>query len=323
MPPDDDRPLSDDDSRAGPGDEVIEHIPWDRLTVNAPERPPWLPYLLGAVVAVAAAVAILTFRTTPSEPSVITLPPDSVSANALGDPADEQSDRTADTRAAVPPPTTPVSSAEQIVTEADLMAFAPATGERAAAVRAEWFVLDYFSTSDAARVEKVRAALAGQIVVPEPPPGLATYVDWVRALSIESEGDGTHLVTVLYRTLVAADGESYRAGHIQAVTVPVAVGSDGSGTVLDFPAPVELPTGTPPVGSVEWHPAEPPPQVLERVRSQLPDSGEGLRIVGAETDGSRWRVVVEWGDGTSGRWPYSVVVDGSGPSSLPRDQSGK
>lgn len=323
MPPDDHRPLSGEDSRAGPGDDVIEHIPWDRLTVDTPERPPWLPYLLGTVVAVAAAVAILAFRATPSEPTVITLPPDSVMANPVTDPTGGQSDRTAGTGAAVPAPTAPVSSAEQIMTEADLMAFAPAAAEMAAAVRAEWFVLDYFSTADAARVEKVREGLAGHIAVPGSPPGLATYVDWVRALSIESGGDGTHVVTVLYRTLVAADGDSYRAGHIQAVTVPVAVGSDGSGTVLDLPAPVALPAGTPPDRTVEWHPAEAPPPVLERVRSQLPDGGEGLRVVGAETDGSRWRVAVEWGDGTSGRWPYAVVVDGSGLSSPQRAQSGK
>ena len=35
-----------------PGD-TVDHIPWDRLTISAPERPPWVSYLVAGAAAVA------------------------------------------------------------------------------------------------------------------------------------------------------------------------------------------------------------------------------------------------------------------------------
>lgn len=303
----------------GPGDEVVEHIPWDRLTVATHLRPAWLPYALGTLAVAIVAAGILSFRATPSEPTVITLPPEP----ARSGPGEQFE---GEEGGAVQPPTTAeeVAAPGQIVTEADLMAFVPPAGEAAAAARAEWFVLDYFSSSDSGRVEKLTTALPNGIEVPEPASGRMTYVDWVRALSTEPGRGGSYVVTVLYRTLVASDGQPYRAGPVRAVKVSVAVAPDGSGSVLDLPAPAELPTGAVPVTPVQWQPAEAPGPVLEQLWDELPGAGEDPRIVGASTDGMRWRIVVEWGDDATGRWPHAVIVDTvRSPQPAADAQSGK
>lgn len=196
--------------------------------------------------------------------------------------------------------------------EADLRAHPPAAGSRAAVARAEWFVFDFF-TADAEPVDggDVRAALPDRAEVPAMPQdgteGIS-YVEWARAFKVESVGDGTYLVSVVFRVLGAPpDGEFVRL-PVRAVQIHVDVLGDGA-AILDLPRPIPLPAGPEPASWPD-EAADPPAAVLDRVVAQVASWGSEPRIVTAAETDTGWRVVATVMDGLGHRWPVSVVVDG-------------
>ncbi|MDH3498749.1 MAG: hypothetical protein OEM97_01380 [Acidimicrobiia bacterium] len=288
------------------GDEVAEHIPWERLTMDARGQPGWIPYALGVVIVALAATVIWLFRAPPSEPTVITLGPGPIepelsvtNRQPAGDPVDV---------AELPVTSEPVAESAQVVSEADLLAFVPVEGDAAARARAEWFVLDYFSNSDASRDAKLADAVRAHVEVPAITSDRASYVDWVRSITVREESDRL-IVTVLYRSLVSEAGGPYQTSSVRAVDVPVAVGVDGASAVLDLPTPVSVPARLE-NGAVPavWEQAEPAPEVEARGIALLPPDIGAPFIVLAQRNETAWRLVIEGSDQFGVRWPYVVSV---------------
>lgn len=196
--------------------------------------------------------------------------------------------------------------------EADLRAVPADAGVRAAVARAEWFVFDFF-TADTEPVDggDVRAALPERAEVPAMPQDGAegiSYVEWARAFKAEAVGDGTYLVSVVFRVLGAPpDGDFVRL-PVRAVQIHVDVLGDGA-AILDLPRPIPLPTGPEPTSWPDVA-ADPPAAVLDRVVAQVSSWGSEPRIVTAAETETGWRVVVTVTDDLGHRWPVSVLVDG-------------
>ena len=196
--------------------------------------------------------------------------------------------------------------------EADLRAVPADAGFRAAVARAEWFVFDFF-TADTEPVDggDVRAALPEHAEVPAMPQDGAegiSYVEWARAFKVEEAGDGTYLVSVVFRVLGAPpDGDFVRL-PVRAVQIHVDVLGDGA-AILDLPRPIPLPTGPEPASWPDVA-ADPPAAVVDRVVAQVSSWGSEPRIVTAAETETGWRVVATVTDDLGHRWPVSVLVDG-------------
>ncbi len=311
----------------GAGDEVVEHIPWDRITIDEPAGRSPVFYVMATLAVVLAAVAIWRFQGPDTMPTPITLADVSNgSPNMDSAPVDEEPAMAGEPGTEISGPTAArpaeLAPSAQLTSEADLMAFVPIDGADAARVRAEWFVLDYFSTSDAARSEKVSA------VVPEwastdVEPTTTAYVDWVHAYDVAARSDRLFDVTVAYRSLVTTDDGPYVTGGVRAVVVPVAVRPDGASSVAGLPTPTAPPEalavspGTPPPPDDRWDLADPPAEVAEAALETVDGLVGAPLVLTAVTNGTAWRVVVE-GEAAGGvRWPFEVFVqppDGSVPA---------
>ena len=305
-----------------PGDSLVEHIPWERLTVDADPRPSWTTYVAGAIVVALAAGVIFFFRSTSTEPPPLTLDPPSVTQT---DAADLMS--TATTVSEIGSSSTEaaqgtVQGAAPLVAEADLLAYVPVPGAAAARVRAEWFVLDYFTTTDAQRSEKLSRAAADGLEIP-PPPEATTYVDWVRAFAALPDDTG-FVVTVLYRTLVS-NGDAFQTGRVRAVEIPVHVEADGASAVLDLPSPVAVPSAAVvPAVPASMVPGTPPEAATAQALEWVEGLFDEVSVVGGATDGHGWRLVVEAVDEFDVTWPFVMSVGAGGAQEGDRGgQSGK
>lgn len=152
--------------------EVFERIPWESLQTKPDRR--WTVYLASGVLVLGAiGVSVGRQMSAPTPPAMST---PSVPAA---------------TTVAVPPPVTeppPTSTTAPLWSEADLMALPAATLEIPALARAEWFVSDYFTRDG----EEERS-----------------FVEWVRAESIEWVAESTAEVSVLVRRLAASGDDPY------------------------------------------------------------------------------------------------------------------
>ena len=114
------------------------------------------------------------------------------------------------------------------------MAVLPDELTAAAALRAEWFVTDYFTADvDPSGSASVRAALPPGGSMPELPqdeagPGVS-FVEWARTVSIEPLGNGIHRVEVLFRAIGAPESGEFRRLPVRAV----AVGRGGTDETLE------------------------------------------------------------------------------------------
>jgi hypothetical protein len=287
--------------------DVVEHVPWDRLTVSASERPPWVPYLVAGAVTVALVAVYLLLRPEPSAP--ITLAPaTTVAAPAPAETMVVPSSEPIDPAATTMPAASLDPLGRPLYAEADLLAFAPIPGESAAASAAEWFVMEYFSSSNPGRVESLSRMMASGISVDPAGDEAITYVDWARATDVRAIGDETFAVRVRYRTLVSRDGAGYEPGAAQVVEIVVAAEADGATVILDLPTPV--PDASPPERAVDrGEVVALGPEESERLLSELAEVGSGTSLVEITGTETGYRVVFDALDAHGVSWRYATRWD--------------
>lgn len=162
-------------------DEVFEHIPWSQLSTPAPRSRAWIAYVAAGAIAAAAVGAMVmrswggsldqrtpdTFVSEPPAPSVPAVDP------------------------TVTPETQPVPA---VLREADLMAVLPGQEERTAAARAEWFVVDYFSSGgDPSGTRAVVDTLPVETLAGLPEDGGVSFVEWASTWQVEPLGGDCEL----------------------------------------------------------------------------------------------------------------------------------
>ena len=260
-------------------EEQYESIPWSHLVEQA--RPqPWLTYVAAAAV-VAVVIGVVVARN--SRPSL---------------PVQDEGSTTS----TMPATTTSVAP----LSERDLLsASALDEGALAAAMRAEWFVRDYFTVDGAGgRPEELTGALGWS-----PPagdePGI-TYVEWARAWSVLPAGTGRYRALVAFRSITETE-DGFQRGLTRGVAVEVDVGDDGGSRVIDLPEPIELPpspTVLPPPG-----PGDPPQPVTDLALDQASAWGDPVAVLEGADTGEGWRVVVTIADEFGTPWPLVVLVD--------------
>lgn len=277
--------------------EDVESVPWSELldATDPSEDRRRMAYLAASLIgAVVLGAVIARAWWSPSPPTIL------APASTIAAPAPD-ADVTSTVPVAVP-----------TYSEADLMADPPDPGARAAIVRAEWFVSDYF-TADYEPVGSgdIRSALPGAADIPElPQDGLGgiSYVEWARAFKVDEVGDGTYLVSVAFRALGAPPDGSFTRLPVRAVAVHVDVLGDGA-SVLDLPRPIPLPAGPEPAPWPEPS-IDPPTDVVDLAAARASAWGSEPRIVSAAQVPGGWRIVATVVDGVGNRWPLSIMVEG-------------
>ena len=264
-------------------EEHYESIPWSHLVEQA--RPqPWPTYVAAAAI-VAVVIGVVVARSSP--------PPVSV--------ADEPSTSTSSTSTTTSAP----------LSEQDLLATAAVADDaQAAAMRAEWFVRDYFTVDGAGgRQEALSAALSWS--PPAPDQETTTYVEWAQAWSVERTATDRYRVSVAFRSIT--DGAAGFARSLpRAVAVGVKVGGRGGTRVLDLPEPIELPpapTTVPPPG-----PGDVPQPVSDAALDRASTWGDPVSVLEGADTGAGWRVVVTVADEFGTPWPLVVHIDEDPPT---------
>ena len=298
--------------------EQFESIPWASLVpqkkVGARRLVIVIAILIaGALVGVVSGAAL---RTDTGRSVTVTLAP-----KGSAEPTDSQIEEPSLTAPTSPLASSPdVSAPAQEVTEslpapprlyseADLMAVMPEEEMRAAVMRAEWFVTDFFTVDgDVSAVSDVLGALpTGRAALPLPHESGAglSYVEWARAYLVEPLGPARYRVAVAFRTRTGpAPGELVRS-PVRAVTVDIQVGADGATRVADYPAPVE----PPPALDVEVAVVpemEASQDILAGALVVASSVGTEPSILLAGLDADGWRVIVLVGDRSGLRWPLAV-----------------
>lgn len=274
--------------------EELEHVPWADLMAEAePEdRTRRTLYLVaGAVGSMVLGILVARSWWAPSLPTEPVTP----ATTAVAGP---------DTSVATTP-TLPLYS------EADLMADPPDPLARAAIVRAEWFVTDYFTSDfEPNGSADVRAALpAGPMpAFPQDDGEGISYVEWARAYDVREAGGGAYRVSVAFRMLGAPPDRGFSRQPVRAVDVLVAVTEEGGTTVLDLPSPARMPAGPEPV---PWPDGvdDPPQSVLDEAVDLAIPWGSEPRVVSAHPVEEGWRVVITVADAVGNRWPMALVVE--------------
>lgn len=269
-------------------EEHFDSIPWSSLIPQTRDRP-WLVYVAaGAVVAlvlgVLASRSVGTSAPAATPVTVITSPPV--------------------TGGVVPPTSQPLS-------EADLRAdLEPGEeGAVAAAMRAEWFVTDYFTLDGAGGRETELAGALGRPFYTVASDA-TTYVEWARAWEVVAEEDGGYRVAVAYRSITAVDGV-FERGLVHGVAVRVQVGVEGGTRVVDLPEPVELPV--PPTIAAPPAPELVSDTIATAALAAAAAWGDPVSVIEGTQYGSEWKVLVEVADDQGNPWPMMVTVD-DGPS---------
>jgi hypothetical protein len=282
--------------------EEYEHVPWSELLAEPPQNRRRAGYLVATAVA-ALVLGVLVARawfssSTQGTPvaggfptSTVETPPNALEA------------------------TTSTVRSGSILQEADLMAFAGGTAERAAVARAEWFVTDYFTADlEPFGSSDVRTALPSGSALPEMPQDTAgglSYVEWARAFRVEEIEEGLFAVGVVFRSLGAPPDRGFLRLGVRAVEVRVNVGPDGGSSVADLPSPAVLPAAPEPIGWPEST-EEAPEQVTDEVLELAAGWGEDPRLLASQRMASGWRLVVSVADEVGNRWPMSIQVDEAG-----------
>ncbi len=290
--------------------EEFEHVPWSELAAGMDHRRTRLPYIAAAVILAIAVGAVV--------------------ARSVWQPGSATSTETVPVAAAATPPAAPSTSAAPgaattlpapaLFSEADLLAVGPGDGPRAAAARAEWFVIDYFTADldPLGSIDLRRSLPAGAELpdLPQDPPNEGiSYVEWARALSVEEVGSGLYRVEVAFRTIAGPpDGPLLR---LPVRAVRVAIEGDLFGmAVVDLPAPAPLPVE---LGSVPWPAAtaEPPPAIATAALDAATEWGADAELSTAGPAGDGWRVVVEVADEAGNRWPLALWLNDLGETATP------
>lgn len=277
--------------------EDLEHVPWADLMADAePEDRRRRAVYLGAALIGAMALGVFVARSWWAAPGI----PEPL---APASSAEE-----------VAVTTVPVTPTFPLYSEADLMANPPDPAARAAVVRAEWFVTDYFTADlEPSGAADVRAAL---------PPSVAadlsldlgdavSYVEWARAFRVSEAGGGLYRVAVAFRTLGAPPDRGFTRQPVRAVEVLVDARADGGAVVVDLPSPTMLPAGPEPA-SWDGVPSAAPQRVIDEASTRASLWGSEPRIVGAWHLDGEWRVVLTVADSVGARWPLALRVADQG-----------
>ncbi|HSM00855.1 MAG TPA: hypothetical protein VK960_00230 [Acidimicrobiia bacterium] len=274
--------------------EELEHVPWaDLMAESEPEdRTRRTLYLVaGALGSMVLGILVARSWWAPSPPTAPVTP----------------------ATTAVAGPDTSVSSTATLplYSEADLMADPPDSLARAAIVRAEWFVTDYFTSDfEPNGSADVRAALpTGPMpAFPQDDGEGISYVEWARAYDVQEAGGGAYRVSVAFRMLGAPPDRGFSRQPVRAVDVLVGVTNEGGTAVLDLPSPARMPPGPEPV---PWPDGvdDPPQRVLDEAVSLAVGWGSEPRVVSAHPVDVGWRVVLTVADGVGNRWPMAVVIE--------------
>lgn len=197
--------------------EEVETIPWSNLVIEPEPRfdRRWIAY---AAVGAALVMAIAGFR--------------AISGGSQPAPR---------VAAQVPPTPTTAPEAGMVVSEEDLRSgIGNETGH--IALRAEWFVTDFFTSDGSSETERsIRAALhptaqAADIAAIRSESSTGTFVEWSRTLEVSRDGAGYRAV-VAYRSLTRV-GSDYRREPVRAVEVGIQV-LDGVPLISSLPVEVE------------------------------------------------------------------------------------
>jgi hypothetical protein len=236
--------------------EELEQVPWSSLATRVDRRGDRRWYALGALVAcVVVAVVGVRYLATPGQPSA---PPVADATVALPSTAPQSN---------VAPGGTLVIAEDDLRTDGPPDRQAPS----AVAVRAEWFVMDYFTHDGSEETTRsVREALVPSLrTVPLPHDGgrdtastadstsvastfvastfvASTFVEWARVLDVAPEGGGSFVATVAYRSIRGEDGGFVR-DPVAAVSLTI-VDHEGSYLVATLPSPTALPARLRPEG---------------------------------------------------------------------------
>jgi hypothetical protein len=293
--------------------EEVEHIPWGELLASTDDGRRRVLYLIaGALAAMVVGVVVSRAVSAPAAPQPIAPAIELATTIPVAAPIP-----TTVPTPTVPPETTTTTTAAAPVLyrEADLMAFAPDLAMRAAVVRAEWFVTDYFTADlEPNGTADVRGALPAGVELPPMPQDAAiglSYVEWARAFDVEEMADGSYRVSVAYRLLGAPPERGFQRLAVRAVAVRVAVSESSGSTVLDLPTPVALPAAPnaeawPTVGEIA------PQTVVDGAMAAVGGWGSEHRLLDAFRVAGGWRIVLTASDELGNRWPLVVLVDETG-----------
>lgn len=207
------------------------------------------------------------------------------------------------------PTTLPPLPTTTLLSEADLVGRDDSAGRRAAIVRAEWFVTDYF-TMDGSPAPELIAAFPTDAELPELPQlagsSAVSYVEWARAYATRSYQNG-YVVTVIFRTLYENEEQRYERSPVRAVDVIVLVDDDLT-AIGDLPIPVEPPTGQAISGWMHGT-----GEVADAdLASSLEYAGrftDDPALLESGTAGSVWRVVFTVEDPSGARFPMVMRSD--------------
>lgn len=265
-------------------EEHFDSIPWSSLIPQTQNRP-WLVYVAAGAV-VALVVGVLAARSLQSASQVL-------------DPVAVAMEDLAETVAS-PPNSRPIS-------EADLRAEIQPdeAGAAAAAMRAEWFVTDYFTRDGAGgRQAELTGALGRS--VPAKDAVVTTYVEWARAWDTVPEADGRYLVAVAFRSITSTDAGFVR-DLAKGVAVRVQVAPDGGTRVVDLPEPIDLPPS--PVLAALPAPVPVPESIAMKALEQAAKWGEDPTVLEGINDNGVWRILIELTDTHGTAWPLVVWID--------------
>ena len=195
-----------------------------------------------------------------------------------------------------------------VLSEADLMAVAPAVAELAAVARAEWFVTDYF-TVDGPMPEELISAFVNDAAIPNLPNGDGegiSYVEWARAFDVRPTTGG-YAISVVFRSLTEEPDGAFVRGPVRAVDVLIAV-EEGETAVAELPIPI-----LPPVyHAIEGWMVTNGQAHDEAITATLDYAGmfdENAEVIESGAAGPEWRVVFTVGDRSGNRWPVAMRSD--------------
>jgi hypothetical protein len=293
--------------------EQFESIPWSQLVPDTAAKNKRI-LIIGATVVAGVVIGLVGGRIIrgATQPGVVaTLPPIAAPEVAVAPALDETPSVQVvipTTLATIPLGQTPLPP--QLYSEADLMAVLPEEEMRAAVMRAEWFVTDYFTIDgeSSAAADVVAALPDGYGAVPLPHQSAQagiSYVEWARAYRVEPLEPARYRVAVAFRTLSGPAVGNLTRSSVRAVAVDVEVGPDGATGVLDFPSPLEPP------GTLALEASTPPD--MDAPAEVLTGALQTATLVGSDPaplltglDNAGWRVVVLVGDESGLRWPMSI-----------------
>lgn len=264
-------------------EEHFDSIPWSSLIPQTQNRP-WLVYVAaGAIVAVVVGM---------------------LAARSVGDAGPVATPVTEITSPPVTAPAPPPSSG--LISEADLRADLPPgiIGADAAAMRAEWFVTDYFTRDGAGGREAELAGALGR-PVPDTNAGATSYVEWARAWDTVPEGDSRYRVVVAFRSITETES-GFARGLVHAAAVRVQVGSNGGTRVVDLPEPIAMPAS--PTLPVPPPPEPVPQEIATTALEQAAFWGDDATVLEGVNDNETWRVTVQITDDQGTPWPMVVWV---------------